>query len=228
MVNAMQVSLKQVRQVLGLGVQELADRVGLTSSPFNLETGKIRMSVTQYIAVCAVIDNYVEEKPELLPVLSTILSSHEEEDCRGIFEKIERGFLLKKWFTSFSDQSLGVTKRESPFVTEGEMRMLAGNCRIFPDRTILCEEGFPRALKVMNRLMQENKAWYVIPVRVVEEIQRQMLSARRLWLYAGKENTLYIARKGETVIPPHREDDMVLILFPLPFSQAAGIIFLHK
>ena len=37
MVNAMQVSLKQVRQVLGLGVQELADRVGLTSSPFNLE-----------------------------------------------------------------------------------------------------------------------------------------------------------------------------------------------
>ena len=78
MVDAMQASLKQIRQVLGFGVQEFGDLIGLTRQTINnLETQKNKMSLTQYIAVCAVIDNYVKDKPELLPILSTILCQME-------------------------------------------------------------------------------------------------------------------------------------------------------
>jgi len=54
MVDAMQASLKQIRQVLGFGVQEFGDLIGLTRQTINnLETQKNKMSSIQYIAVCA-------------------------------------------------------------------------------------------------------------------------------------------------------------------------------
>ena len=90
MVDAMQASLKQIRQVLGFGVQEFGDLIGLTRQTIN------KMSSIQYIAVCAVIDNCVKDKPELLPILSTILCSNEDESTINVFETIENGSLLKK------------------------------------------------------------------------------------------------------------------------------------
>ena len=66
MVETMQVSLKQIRQVLGFGVQEFGDLIGLTRQTINnLETQKNKMSSIQYIAICAVIDNCLKDKPEL-------------------------------------------------------------------------------------------------------------------------------------------------------------------
>ena len=97
MVDAMQASLKQIRQVLGFGVQEFGDLIGLTRQTINnLETQKNKMSSIQYIAVCAVIDNCVKDKPELLSILSTILCSNEDESTINVFETIENGSLLKK------------------------------------------------------------------------------------------------------------------------------------
>ena len=102
----MQVSLKQIRQVLGFGVQEFGDLIGLTRQTINnLETQKNKMSSIQYIAICAVIDNCLKDKPELLPILSTILCSNEDENHGNIFETIENGSLLKKWFLCFPDES---------------------------------------------------------------------------------------------------------------------------
>ena len=89
MIDIMQASLKQIRQVLGFGVQEFGDLMGLTRQTINnLETQKNKMSSIQYIAVCAVIDNYVKDKPELLHVLSTILCSNEDGNAINIFSNI--------------------------------------------------------------------------------------------------------------------------------------------
>ena len=50
MIDTMQNSLKQVRQVLGFGVQEFSDIVGLTRQTVNnLENRKNKMSATQYV-----------------------------------------------------------------------------------------------------------------------------------------------------------------------------------
>ena len=73
MVETMQVSLKQIRQVLGFGVQEFGDLIGLTRQTINnLETQKNKMSSIQSIARCAGIDQWLKDTPELLPILSTI------------------------------------------------------------------------------------------------------------------------------------------------------------
>ena len=62
MIGIMQTSLKQIRQVLGFGVQEFGDLMGLTRQTINnIETKKNTMSSIQYIAICAVIDNYIKD-----------------------------------------------------------------------------------------------------------------------------------------------------------------------
>ena len=92
--------------MLGFGVQEFGNLIGVTRQTINnIETQKNKMSSIQYIDICALIDNYVKEKPELLPILSTILCSNGDEIVSNIFEKIENGLLLKKWFMCLPDES---------------------------------------------------------------------------------------------------------------------------
>ena len=149
MVETMQTSLKQIRLVLGFGVQEFGDLVGLTRQTINnLESKKNKMSVVQYVAVCAIIDHCVKDKPELLSVISTILCSNEEESDHHLFAMIENGSLLKKWFLCFPDESkiLGSLQNESEFMERDDFCYIAESCRIFLDQSVLCEEGFAAAL----------------------------------------------------------------------------------
>ena len=65
----MQVSLKQIRQVLGFGVQEFGDLIGLTRQTINnLETQKNKMSSIQYIAICAAVSYTHLTLPTILRV----------------------------------------------------------------------------------------------------------------------------------------------------------------
>ena len=87
MVNCMQESLKQIRQVLDLGVQEFSDIVGLTRQSLNnLESEKVRMSTVQFLAVCAVIDHMVNSQPKLRGIIYSILNSYYDDDFLSDFD----------------------------------------------------------------------------------------------------------------------------------------------
>ncbi|MDE6834001.1 MAG: helix-turn-helix domain-containing protein [Ruminococcus sp.] len=78
MIDTMQISLRRIRQVIGLGVQEFSDVVGITRQSLNnLESLKVKMSAIQFVAVCAVIDHFVESQPELMSVIISILNSND-------------------------------------------------------------------------------------------------------------------------------------------------------
>lgn len=204
MVDTMQSSLKQIRQVLGFGVQEFGDLIGLTRQTINnLETKKNRMSSIQYIAVCAVIDNYIKDKPELLPILSTILCSNEDESAGSIFETIENGSLLKKWFMCFPDESkiFGFSSDVTSVVANEDFNNIADNYRVFLDQTVLFEEGFSNAIQRLALALKNSGNKFIIPLKVIEAIQHQMMSSN--------ESDVYLAKNGMKLLMGMQNEELV-------------------
>lgn len=204
MIETMQASLKQIRQVLGFGVQEFADLMGLTRQTVNnLETQKNRMSSIQYIAVCAIIDNYITDKPELLPILSTILCSNENDHRSNVFETIEKGSLLKKWFLCFPDESkmFGLSLNSTSVISSGDFNNIAESYRIFLDQTVLFEEGFSDIIQVFALALKNSGNKFIIPLKVIEAIQHQMMSS--------EINDVRVAQKGMKLLMGLQNEDLV-------------------
>lgn len=180
MIGIMQTSLKQIRQVLGFGVQEFGDLMGLTRQTINnIETKKNTMSSIQYIAICAVIDNYIKDKPELLRVISTILCSNEDENAIKIFETIENGSLLKKWFMCFPDESkiCSFLTDTTQVIVNEDFNNIAENYRVFLDQTVLFEDDFLIAIQPLALALKKSGNKFIIPLKVIEAIQHQLISS---------------------------------------------------
>lgn len=180
MIDTLQVSLKQIRQVLGFGVQEFGDIIGLTRQTINnLETRKNRMSAIQYVAICAVIDNYIKDKPDLLPVLSTILCSNDEIQGYSVFDTIENGSFLKKWFLCFPDEAkiIGFSQNEKLDVTNEDFDNIANSYKLFLDETVICQDGFESVIQPLINSLKNSGNKLIIPLKVIESIQYQMINS---------------------------------------------------
>lgn len=204
MVDAMQASLKQIRQVLGFGVQEFGDLIGLTRQTINnLETQKNKMSSIQYIAVCAVIDNCVKDKPELLPILSTILCSNEDESTSNVFETIENGSLLKKWFLCFPDESkiFDFSSDIKSIIANKSFNNIAENYRIFLDQTVFFEDDFSNAIQPLVLSLKNSGNKFIIPLKVIEAIQHQLMSPN--------ERDVSLAKNGMKLLMSMQNEELV-------------------
>ena len=196
MIDTMQYSLRQLRQVLSIGVKEFGDLLGLTRQTVNnLENAKSNMTATQYISVCAVIDNCISEKPSLQPVLSTILQANEAERPSGAFDCVEYGSLLKKWFRCFPDtQSVGTLLRgESVYYATGEIIDIIENHKIFLDDAILCTEPFGQSLLPLIEPMQNCGKKFIVPFIVVEVIGKKLMSRDDSAAQAAKRGLDFLA-----------------------------------
>ena len=179
MIATRQQSLRQIRQMLQFGVQEFADIVGLTRQTINnLESQKNTMSPIQYVAICAVIDHCLRDKPEQMPILSGILCSNDKSGSK-IFETIESGSMLRKWFLCFPDEArvTGFSHVAGADVSFDDFEQIADSYKVFFDETPLYVEGFSDALDVMMAAMKRNGNQFIFPLRVVENIQRRMLNS---------------------------------------------------
>lgn len=206
MVEAMQISLKQVRQVLGFGVQEFGDLIGLTRQTINnLETQKNKMSAIQYVAVCAVIDNCVKDKPELLPILSTILCSNESDQENNVFETIENGSFLKKWFLCFPDESriFNFATNDTSVIANEDFNNIAENYRVFLDQTVLFEEGFSDAIQPLVVALRNNGNKFIVPLKVIEAIQHQMM--------CSDDRDVSIAQHGMKLLMDMQTEELIEI-----------------
>lgn len=206
MIDTMQNSLKQVRQFLGFGVQEFGDIIGLTRQTVNnLESRKNKMSATQYIAICAVIEHFTKDKPELFRALSAILASNDTVEERSVFSSVENGALLKKWFLCFPDDSkiTGVFPEGNVVIKQERFDDVARSYKIFLDETILCEERFGDWLQQVSAVMKENHNKFFVPLKVVENIQRKIVSADSF--------TVEHAQRGLNLLMWMQQDEMVEI-----------------
>ena len=182
MITRMQTSLKQIRQVLGFGVQEFSELIGLTRQTINnLETKKNKMSSTQYIAICALIDNYTKDKSELLSAILNILASNDEEYINDSLDNDVNKSFLKEWFLSFPDNSkiLNFSIDEISTIEDKYFNEIAENYKIFLDNTILLEESFQNKVQTFAKAMEENNYKFIVPFKVIEDIQRQILASNK-------------------------------------------------
>ena len=176
MIDTMQLSLKQIRQILGLGVQEFSDIVGLTRQSINnLENSKIKMSTVQYIAVCAVIDHFTESQPELVSVIISILNTNDSLYDNALFEDLPNNSLLKKWFVCFSEDSKIFARGSTDLIEE-----LCNNYKIFLDDTALCVISSENQILDLISNMQNKSKRFIIPLRAIESIQNQWLDSEAL------------------------------------------------
>ena len=180
MINTMQDSLRQIRQVLDIGVQELANIVGLTRQTINnLENKKNKLSVTQYIAICAVIDHITQEQGIKFNVISAILESNKVSS--GITDDItynEDISLLKRWFSCFPDDSklVSLPLANISIIDSEKFSVLAEDYKIFLDDTVLYENQFETFLDSVENFMISNEAKFIVPLIVIEKIQESLLS----------------------------------------------------
>lgn len=179
MIDTLQRSLRQIRQMMQFGVQEFADIVGITRQTVNnLESGKNQMSPIQYVAICAVIDHCLRDKPEQMALLSGVLCSNDKSGSK-IFETIESGSLLRKWFLCFPDEArvTGFSHVTSPDVSYEAFEQIADSYKVFFDETPLYVKGFSDALDVMMAAMKRNGNQFIVPYLVIENVQRRMLNS---------------------------------------------------
>ena len=225
MIETMQASLKQIRQLLGFGVQEFGDLLGLTRQTINnLESQKNKMSSIQYVAVCAVIDNCVKDRPELLPVLVTILCSKENDHGSNVFETIESGSLLKKWFLCFPDESkiLRFSSDVTSFIANEDFCNIAESYRVFLDETVFFEDGFLEAIQPLSVALKSNGNKFIVPLKVVEAIQYQMMSADAKYANIAKNGMkllMDMQKEGLLDIRGEKSDVNIISTFVSVFAK---------
>lgn len=169
MINIMQNSLKQIRQFLGISLQEFSDIIGLTRQTINnLETNKSKMSSTQYIAICAIIDNYAQDRLEIYEVIYNILNSNDYENSNKIFILSKDNRLLKKWFSYFSE-NLKVLKSNFDFT--GDFENILSEFKIFLDETILYENNFESLIEKYKDFIIRNNIKFFVPSIIIENLE---------------------------------------------------------
>lgn len=180
MIANLQAALRSVRQVLDLSAQELGDLIGVTRQTVNnLETGKTPMSPTQYIAIAAVLDKVLEEKPELYPALIAVIQSagHSAQDSlAGEIINVHNGSFLKKWFMCFPDTGfIGHTLEELPLLNEDTLKAIARNYKIFVNYDSLLAENSQGFFEQFAPILKEHGNRLIVPMLVVETLQNMLL-----------------------------------------------------
>ena len=80
-IKKLQQNLSAIRKIAGWSSEELGELIGVTKQTVsNIETGKSKMSKTQYIAIRSVIDYEISENPDnkLLPQVIEILLNSDD------------------------------------------------------------------------------------------------------------------------------------------------------
>jgi transcriptional regulator with XRE-family HTH domain len=92
----LQKNLSAIRKIAGWTAEQLGEKIGVTKQTIsNLENGKTPMTLTQYIAIRAIIDFEIQTNKEnnVLPqVVELLLNRYEEysdEEREQIFEKVK-------------------------------------------------------------------------------------------------------------------------------------------
>jgi DNA-binding XRE family transcriptional regulator len=180
MIANLQASLRSVRQLLNLSAQELGDFIGVTRQTVNnLETGKTPMSPTQYVAISAVLDKVLEEKPELYPALTSVIqtSGYSAEDTLGgEIINVHNGSFLKKWFMCFPGTgSLEQTLQGKPLLDGDALNTIAKNYKIFVNYDSLLAQSSQEFFDQFAPLLKQHGNRLIIPLLVVETLQNMLL-----------------------------------------------------
>ena len=171
MISTMQQSLRQIRNIMGMGVQEFGDYLGLTrQSVNNLETLKSRMSASQYLAVAALLDCYVKRYPEAYELVTASLRNNDTSRSKMTFNTIEMHSLTAKWFLCFPGKEPSIASLKECFTLKNLVE-IASAYHVFLDESAFIMDGGRQAIESMEKVMLQGKNKLILPMRVAEKLQ---------------------------------------------------------
>ena len=180
LIENFQISMKAIRLLMGCSVAELAEYVGVTRQTINnLETGKSRMSVMQFLSLAAVVDNYIAMNDDKYQSIATILDSNSKKSVDTYGTSFSGFSLLRRWFQLFERAGNDLVFDNGVSLDDFQMRQLAQEYKIFLDATaLLAEDAEPFFRGYTDCLAAEN-ASFIVPLRSVEYIQEQVQDTLR-------------------------------------------------
>ena len=174
MIETMQKSLKQIRQTLGIKVQDFGEYLGVSRQSINnLETQKNYMSVSQYLAVASLLDFKFKENPDCYGWVISILKNNDTSKTRSTFNNIEMDSLTRKWFLCFPGNEPEFAGADETF-SDSELEKLVSIYRVMVDDSIFMAEGGIQAVERIACAMQVQKRKFVLPNRVEESLRHQL------------------------------------------------------
>ena len=120
-----------------------------------------------------------------------------------MFETIENGSLLKKWFMCFPDESkiFGFSSDMTSAIANEDFNNIAENYRVFLDQTVLFEDDFSNAIQPLALALKNSGNKFIVPLKVIEAIQHQLMSPN--------ENDVSLAKNGMKLLMGMQNEELV-------------------
>ena len=86
-----QLHLKLIRQAINWDQGELGELIGVSRQTINnIENFRTPLNTTQYVALAAVIDKKINDKPALRNLIDTILAMEVDEEIAVLWQKLNK------------------------------------------------------------------------------------------------------------------------------------------
>jgi len=181
MIQIFQLSLKQIRLFLKITGQELGEIIGVTRQTINnLENMKTALSYTQYIAICAYLDNRVKNNPDLLSSIASFIKANQQntvEDYHPSTDKvinIYNGSFLDRWFLMFPETNELIEKRiKEPerIETSDMLQFLINHFKVIITGDVFKNHGTKTFLENISPYIKDNKM--IIPLLSIDKLQKK-------------------------------------------------------
>lgn len=187
MIKNMQDSLRMLRHIMNFSVEDFAKATGTSPEIINaLESKKMALSATQYIAIAALLDIYLENHEELLPRVKDILDNDGKNYDADYDTSFRADSLLKRWFEDFvaddfDEKYIDVEEDSTDFDEDyrdeedtGDNKILfyvAGAYKIFLDTEVLKTERAEKFAKDLTSALEYEEKKVIIPLRSIEKLK---------------------------------------------------------
>lgn len=209
MCTAMQESLPYLRRLLRMDAKQFAAVLGIHEQEMaDIEVGDEELGATMFLAIAAVLDGAVRERPEIAVRMETILSLNAPEDA-GLFDHLGTLSLTQRWLDTFP-APLDIYAQDSPrdWLTEEDYHAFATDCRIFLDHSVVASEGFFAAAEPLIAALREHGSAFFISLATVRALEGDMRStddAVRRRAKHGMQHLVQLQEEG--LIDLRGEDD---------------------
>ena len=182
-IDNFQSSMRAIRLLMGYSVNELADYIGVTRQTINnLETGKSKMSVVQFLALASVVDNYTQTSGELYQAIESVLDGNGKRISTEYDTSFTASSLLKRWFLLFNTADIKTDKHlsdENSVLSDQQLKELIWKYKIFLDADSLVDKDAAQFFSAFSEKLLESKAQLILPLKAVEIIQQMMYDSKR-------------------------------------------------
>lgn len=175
MIDRMRDNLRQIRNIIGYTTIEFSERMGIARQTLNnLEAGRVRISAAQYLAICCIIEDAIDNEKDIngqstiAGPIDRLLNPDSKTDI--IDNPNNRQSLIKRWFLTFDDKKKKNAKSRMTLNDKDIMR-LARNYNIFLDETVFYVSEVDRALDSLTNALQAENKQYIVSTNVIHNIE---------------------------------------------------------